>query len=143
MADTADESDSPELTDWLSREAVKRIGFVDSGLSPHLIARARNSQGYVMLQAHQGPTGIRAALDGENRHRLIELRSAKVNLPIALGFGIGTPEQAAQAIDMGADGVVVGSACIEAGRRGSGALARLVTQLRAAIDHQSAAAARG
>ena len=30
-------------------------------------------------------------------------------VPLAVGFGIGTPEQAAGAADAGADGVIVGS----------------------------------
>jgi len=134
IADTSTEGDPVALSRWLDREGVKRIGFVDSALSTHLLERARRSEGYVMLQAHAGPTGVRVGMDARTEHRLRELRCAQVDLPIALGFGIGTQEQAAAAIGMGADGVVVGSACIEAGRRGPKALARFVADLRAAID---------
>ena len=35
-------------------------------------------------------------------------------MPVALGFGISTPEQAAQAADAGADGVIVGSRLVRA-----------------------------
>ena len=35
-------------------------------------------------------------------------------MPVALGFGIGTPEAAAQAADAGADGVIVGSRLVRA-----------------------------
>ena len=34
---------------------------------------------------------------------------AATDVPVAVGFGIGTPEQARQAADIGADGVIVGS----------------------------------
>ena len=49
---------------------------------------------------------------------------ASTRVPVALGFGIGTPEQARQAAEAGADGVIVGTrlvrAAAEAGGRGSG-----------------------
>jgi tryptophan synthase alpha chain len=35
-------------------------------------------------------------------------------VPVALGFGIGTPEQALQAAEAGADGVIVGSRLVRA-----------------------------
>lgn len=134
IADTSADDDCTDLTRWLNSEGVKRVGFVDAGLSPHLIERARLADGYVMLQAYDGPTGVRADLDKSNAERLRKLRVAGIDLPIALGFGIGTPEQAAAAIRMGADGVVVGSACIEAALHGAEALGGFIAQLRAAID---------
>jgi tryptophan synthase alpha chain len=82
-------------------------------------------------------------LDPKNEDRLRTLRAAGIDLPVALGFGIGTPEQAASAIRMGADAVVVGSACIEAALRGATALGRFIADLRAAIDRQSLSAASG
>ena len=48
------------------------------------------------------------------------------------GFGISTPEQAAAAAEL-ADGVVVGSAALEAAENGPAALERFVAQLRAAL----------
>lgn len=143
IADTSIDGDCADLTRWLNREGVKRVGFVDAGLSSHLIERARLADGYVMLQAHDGPTGVRAELDRSNADRLRDLRAAGIDLPVALGFGIGTPEQAAAAIRMGADGVVVGSACIAAALRGATALGRFIADLRAAIDRQSSSAASG
>ena len=54
-------------------------------------------------------------------------------LPIAVGFGIGTPAQAAAAARY-ADGVVVGSALMDAlGRGGVPAAARLARELAAAV----------
>jgi tryptophan synthase alpha chain len=137
IADTSTGGDSIDLTQWLNLEGVKRVGFVDAGLSSHLIERVRLADGYVMLQAYDGPTGVRTELDGSNAERLRVLRAAGIDLPIALGFGIRTPEQAAAAIRMGADGVVVGSACIEAALRGAAALGRFIAELRAAVDHES------
>ena len=39
---------------------------------------------------------------------------ACTEVPVALGFGIGTPEQARQAADAGADGVIVGTRLVRA-----------------------------
>ena len=39
---------------------------------------------------------------------------AHTDVPVAVGFGIGTPEQAAAAANAGADGVIVGSRLVRA-----------------------------
>ena len=54
-------------------------------------------------------------------------------MPLYAGFGIGTPEQAAEAAAL-ADGVVVGSAAVLAAEEGRDALSALVANLRAALD---------
>ena len=48
----------------------------------------------------------------ESKSLIKEIRSV-TNKPIAVGFGISTPEQAHQVQDWGADGVVVGSAFVQ------------------------------
>jgi tryptophan synthase alpha chain len=143
MADASTKGEPAGLSEWLEREGIQRIGFVDSALSPRLIERAREADGYVMLQSHDGPTGVRDGLDAENGEKLRRLRRERIDLPIALGFGIGAPEQAAQAIRLGADGVVVGSACIDAARSGSDSLRRFTRSLRRAINEASLNAAPG
>lgn len=133
------------LSGWLEANGVQRTGFVDADLSAGSVERARHSGGYVMLQACSGPTGVREVLDPGNAAKIVALRRAGVGLPIVLGFGIGTLEQAADAIALGADGVVVGSACIEAARRGGQVLVDFIASLRSAVDAATArrAAANG
>jgi tryptophan synthase alpha chain len=143
MADSAS-GESPEgLDSWLRQEAVARVGFVDSRLTEGSVTGARAAAGYVMLQAHDGPTGVRAQLDSGNAAKIRGLRQAGVDLPIALGFGIGTPQHAAAAIKLGADGVVVGSACVEAARSGSAHLKDFLQALRRAIDGAASSAEVG
>ena len=43
---------------------------------------------------------------------------AHATVPVALGFGIATPEQAAAAAAAGADGVIVGSRLVRAAAEG-------------------------
>jgi tryptophan synthase alpha chain len=86
---------------------------------------ARGGGGFVYYISRTGVTGARQELR-EELGREVEAIRAEVGLPIAVGFGISTPEQAAAVAGL-ADGVVVGSALINALDEGgvSGALSFL------------------
>ena len=73
-------------------------------------ARAR---GFVYTVSVTGTTGERAALS-ETFGSVIARTKAHTDVPVALGFGIGAPEQAVQAAQAGADGVIVGSRLVRA-----------------------------
>jgi tryptophan synthase alpha chain len=73
-------------------------------------ARAR---GFVYSVSVTGTTGERAALS-DTYGSAITRTKAHTDVPVALGFGIGAPEQAAQAAEAGADGVIVGSRLVRA-----------------------------
>jgi tryptophan synthase alpha chain len=73
-------------------------------------ARAR---GFVYTVSVTGTTGERAALS-DAYGAVIARTKAHTDVPVALGFGIGVPEQAAQAMHAGADGVIVGSRLVRA-----------------------------
>jgi tryptophan synthase alpha chain len=68
------------------------------------------SRGFVYCVSSTGVTGERAELPTE----LVELVArvqAATTLPVAVGFGVSTPEQAATVAGI-ADGVIVGSALV-------------------------------
>jgi tryptophan synthase alpha chain len=73
-------------------------------------ARAR---GFLYTVSVTGTTGERVNLDGGLRRVLVRA-AASTQVPIAVGFGIGTPEQAAAAAATGADGVIVGTRLVRA-----------------------------
>jgi tryptophan synthase alpha chain len=73
-------------------------------------ARAR---GFIYTVSVTGTTGERAALS-DRFASVIARAKSHTSVPVALGFGIGTPEQAAQAAGAGADGVIVGSRLVRA-----------------------------
>jgi tryptophan synthase alpha chain len=73
-------------------------------------AIARASGGFLYLVSVTGVTGARAALPPGLAEHLRALRSVTTK-PIAVGFGISTPEQAAL-VGRLADGVIVGSAVV-------------------------------
>ena len=76
-------------------------------------------------------TGARKALDAALEDQVGKLRRM-VQLPVAVGFGISTPDQAAAVAGM-ADGVVVGSALIAALGRSEAAFGELSSALAAAV----------
>jgi tryptophan synthase alpha chain len=97
-------------------------------------AAVASSSGYVMLQANPGPTGLKPVVLPDNAEMIGMLRRLGLTTPIALGIGIGNPEQAREAIAMGADGVIIGSLTVETLLKGREALRELLLSLREAID---------
>ncbi|MEM6839938.1 MAG: tryptophan synthase subunit alpha [Cyanobacteria bacterium P01_C01_bin.120] len=75
-------------------------------------AIAEKSQGFIYLVSVTGVTGMRTEIQSRVEELLIELH-AITDKPIAVGFGVSQPEQAAQLKAWGADGVVVGSAFVK------------------------------
>jgi len=89
--------------------------------------------GFLYYISRTGVTGARAELPDDLVEKVEEIRT-RVGLPVAVGFGISTPEQA-RAVGEVADGVVVGSALIKVvdaeGVEGAG---RFIAGLREALD---------
>lgn len=73
-----------------------------------LRAIAARARGFLYTVSLTGTTGERAALAETFADTVARARSFSP-VPVALGFGIATPEQAAEAANAGADGVIVGS----------------------------------
>ncbi len=71
------------------------------------------ARGFVYAVSLTGTTGERAALDG-SLGTVVARAARSISVPVAVGFGIGTPEQAAAAAQAGADGVIIGSRLVRA-----------------------------
>jgi tryptophan synthase alpha chain len=93
---------------------------------------ARHGKGFVYLISRTGVTGMRDQLPDDLPDTMARLR-AVCSLPIAVGFGVSRPEQAA-AVSRIADGVVVGSAFVQAAGKSAADAAALARSLRAAMD---------
>jgi tryptophan synthase alpha chain len=72
---------------------------------------AKASSGFVYAVSRTGVTGARMQLPEDARTLVCRLRK-HTKLPVAVGFGISSPEQFAQVGEF-ADGAVVGSAIVE------------------------------
>ena len=91
------------------------------------------AQGFIYYISRTGVTGERDQLRQELAAEVGALRRQS-NLPIAVGFGISSPDQA-QAVASVADGVVVGSALVRTlAEEGVDAARCLAVALRTAID---------
>ncbi|HWN19133.1 MAG TPA: tryptophan synthase subunit alpha [Gemmatimonadales bacterium] len=102
-----------------------------------LAVTLQGAQGFVYLVARLGVTGASSSVALELRDSVARVRKAS-SLPLAVGFGISTPEQAREVSRM-ADGVVVGSALVEIlGRDGVGAARSFLGALREALDRGDA-----
>ena len=94
---------------------------------------AEGGSGFLYYISRTGVTGAQATLSGTLAAEVAAVRAA-VSIPVAVGFGISTPEQAA-AVAAVADGVVVGSALVQTlDESGIEAGAAFVASLRAGMD---------
>jgi tryptophan synthase alpha chain len=93
------------------------------------------AQGFVYVVSVTGTTGERTG-EEQTLAPLLSRARAHSAVPVALGFGISTPAQAAAAADAGADGVIVGSRLVRAAGEesdGAAAVGRLVGEFAAAL----------
>jgi tryptophan synthase alpha chain len=94
---------------------------------------AEKSKGFIYLISTTGITGKRTELAAGLKELVKRIRNYS-RLPIAVGFGIATPAQAAEAAKA-ADGVIVGSAIVDLiGQKKLKAVPKLVASLRRALD---------
>jgi tryptophan synthase alpha chain len=77
------------------------------------------AQGFVYVVSTVGTTGEREEIPAE-LSELVAATKAEAEVPVAVGFGIGTPAQAAQ-VGQVADGVIVGSRLVRAAGDAGGA----------------------
>ena len=100
------------LKEALFHEGLVYIPFLAPTSSPDRVRLVKEyTTGFIYMVSVTGVTGARATLSSELPSFINSLRS-QTELPIAVGFGISTPTQAAQ-VGMFADGVIVGSALID------------------------------
>jgi tryptophan synthase alpha chain len=124
----------PELESAIRESPLDLIRLVaPTTKAERLTAAIAGAEGFVYLIARLGVTGARATLAVDLGESIKRLRQA-TKLPVAVGFGISTPEQARTVGHM-ADGVVVGSALVDVlGREGVEAARVFLGSLRNALD---------
>lgn len=128
--------EAPALQPVFRSAGLDTIFLVSPTSTPRRMREAaRLSSGFLYVVSRLGTTGARAALPVDLARTAGRARRAARTLPVAIGFGISTPETARRAAKL-ADGVVVGSALVRAAETaGEGrekAVAVLALSLRAA-----------
>ena len=72
---------------------------------------AKEAEGFIYLVSSLGVTGVRSEIKTD-LGSIVEVIRANTKTPVAIGFGISTPEQAKKMADI-SDGAIVGSAIIK------------------------------
>lgn len=106
--------EAPAILEACDAQGIALVPLVAPTTPPErLAAIGARARGFVYTVSVVGTTGERAALADAFADVIASAR-AGAEVPVALGFGIATPEHAAQAAAAGADGVIVGSRLVRA-----------------------------
>jgi tryptophan synthase alpha chain len=127
----------PDVESAVQRSELDLIRLIAPTTRGDRLARTvEGARGFVYLVARLGVTGATAMLSSGLGDSVAAVRQV-TSLPVAVGFGISTPEQARVVAGM-ADGVVVGSALVDVlGSQGVRAAGRFLASLRRGIDAES------
>ncbi len=108
------QGEAPEVLQGCEKHGVALVPLVAPTTTPErLAAIGARAQGFLYTVSVVGTTGEREAL-AERFAEIIARAKACTSVPVALGFGISTPEQALEAAIAGADGVIVGTRLVRA-----------------------------
>jgi len=120
------------LHDACRRHGVDLIFLAAPNTPPERLQMIENeTSGFLYLVARMGVTGAKSDVLQSTRDLISRVSG---DVPKAVGFGISTPEQAAEVIRAGADAAIVGSVCVDLIARGEiERLEELVREMKAAI----------
>jgi tryptophan synthase alpha chain len=121
------------LRELCDAEGLALVPLVAPTTPPERLAQiGAGARGFLYAVSVVGTTGEREAMQ-EHLGEVIASAKAATSVPVALGFGISTPEQARAAAQAGADGVIVGTRLVRAAAQDPAAVGELVGELAAAL----------
>jgi tryptophan synthase alpha chain len=125
------------LKDACDKNCVDLIYIVSPQTSAKRLRMIRkamgNCGGFVYLQSVLGVTGARDSMEPDLKGKIGQLKKV-FGLPVAVGFGVSTHEQARELAEQGADGIIVGSALVKKIAE-SQDVAAFVRSLKASTKH--------
>lgn len=92
------------------RYGVDLISLIAPTSENRIAMIAREAEGFIYLVSSLGVTGVRSEITTDLLS-IVKVIRENTDVPVAIGFGISTPEQAQQ-MSATADGVIVGSAIV-------------------------------
>jgi tryptophan synthase alpha chain len=108
------QGEAPEVLRSCDEHGLALIPLVaPTTTGERLAAIGASARGFLYTVSVVGTTGERSAL-ASDLVEVIARAKACTSVPVAIGFGISTPEQALAAADAGADGVIVGTRLVRA-----------------------------
>jgi len=128
--------EASELRERCDQHGLALVALVAPTTTPErLAAIGAAARGFLYTVSVVGTTGEREALQ-DAFAEVVARAKASTSVPVALGFGISTPEQAREAAEAGADGVIVGTRLVRAAGESedpAGAVGALVGELAAGL----------
>ena len=126
--------EAPQVQEACDARGIALVPLVAPTTPEDRLARiGERARGFVYTVSVLGTTGERASGD---YGAVVERVKPHTGVPVAIGFGISTPEQAAAAADAGADGVIVGTRLVRAAAESddpAGAVRDVVAAMSAAL----------
>ena len=100
-----------ELVDYCRKYGVDLISLIAPTSDQRIQMIAKEAMGYIYLVSSLGVTGVRSNITTDIGAIVKKIREAS-DKPVAVGFGISTPQQAKEMAAL-SDGAIVGSAIVK------------------------------
>lgn len=100
-----------ELLPYCLKYNINLISMIAPTSYKRIQMIAQEAEGFLYCVSSLGVTGVRQKIGNEARE-MVKLVKGVKEIPCAVGFGISTPEQAAEIAEF-ADGVIIGSAIVK------------------------------
>ncbi len=105
--------DADEIAPAATAAGLETVFMVTPNTAEDRIEKiAAQTTGFIYTVSLMGITGARTGLSDQVKPLIARLK-AHTDKPICVGFGISTPEHAAEVADAGADGVIIGSRIVK------------------------------
>lgn len=125
--------EADELDALCQRHGLALIYFLAPTSTPDRITLVvEKARGFIYLVSITGITGVQQGISDQLAGFVDRVR-AKTKTPLAVGFGIGSGEQATAVAQL-ADGVIVGSALVKRAKQSPEAVFALAQELRQALE---------
>ncbi|QIW16592.1 tryptophan synthase subunit alpha [Pasteurellaceae bacterium RH1A] len=119
-----------EFTQAAQRHGIAPVFICPPNADEQTIEQiAQETQGYTYLVSRAGVTSAENQSSAENLDSLVQALKRANSAPILQGFGIAEPQQVADALKLGADGAISGSAIVKIIERNLDDQAKLLTEL--------------
>ena len=125
-----------EVHEFSSIHGIDLVPLVAPTSEDRIKKIAASAEGYLYIVSSLGVTGIRSEIKTD-LNSIINAAKEAAKVPLAVGFGINTPEQAAE-ISKLADGIIVGSAIVKIiaqhGKKSAKYVGEYVKKMKAAMS---------
>lgn len=100
-----------EFSDVCRKYGIDLISLIAPTSENRIAMIAKEAEGFIYLVSSLGVTGVRSEITTD-LGSIVKIIRENTGVPVAIGFGISTPEQAKKMADI-SDGAIVGSAIVK------------------------------